>query len=127
MQEGTKMLIDYRDPRPIYEQIVDYFQSMILKGILKPDEQLPSVRSLAMELSTNPNTVQKAYQELERNGLLYSVKGKGSFVSESQEQKNRRLQELTEALIRIIREAKALGMAREVLWTNMEEAYDRAE
>ena len=74
------MLINYQDSRPIYEQIVDRYRHLILMGALAPDEQMPSVRSLAMELSTNPNTVQKAYAELERQGYLYSVKGRGSFV-----------------------------------------------
>ena len=57
------MLINYQDSRPIYEQIVDRYRHLILMGALAPDEQMPSVRSLAMELSTNPNTVQKAYAE----------------------------------------------------------------
>lgn len=76
------ILIDYKDRRPIYEQVVEKFQQMILCGILESDAAMPSVRSLAMELSLNPNTIQRAYQELERNGYIYSIKGKGSFVSD---------------------------------------------
>ena len=60
------IIIDYKDTRPIYEQVVERFKALILKGIMQPDEQLPSVRNLAMELSINPNTIQKAYAELER-------------------------------------------------------------
>ena len=67
-------IIDYQDSRPIYEQIAESFKMQILKGILQADDQMPSVRSLAMELSTNPNTVQKAYTELEREGFIYTVK-----------------------------------------------------
>ena len=73
-------IIDYQDSRPIYEQIVESFKIQIFKGILRADEQMPSVRSLAMELSTNPNTVQRAYAELERQGFIYTVKGRGNFV-----------------------------------------------
>lgn len=79
----TMILIDHKDRRPIYEQVIERFQQMILCGILQPDSPMPSVRSLAMELSLNPNTVQRAYQELERAGYIYTIKGKGSFVSET--------------------------------------------
>ena len=79
------IFIDYHDKRPIYEQIVDRFQMLILNGGLEPEEQLPSVRSLAVELSINANTIQRAYSELERRGLIYSVKGRGNFVSSQKE------------------------------------------
>lgn len=75
------IVIDYHDKRPIYEQIIDRFQMLILNGALEPDTQLPSVRSLALELAINANTIQRAYSELERRGLIYSVKGRGNFVS----------------------------------------------
>lgn len=75
------IVLDYKDSRPIYEQIIEKFRLLILKGILTPDTQMPSVRSLAMELSVNPNTIQKAYTELERNGYIYVVKGRGAFVA----------------------------------------------
>ncbi len=69
------IMLDYKDTRPIYEQVVEKFQTLILKGVLEPDEQLPSVRSLAVELSINPNTIQRAYGELERQGFIYTVNG----------------------------------------------------
>lgn len=75
------IVIDYHDKRPIYEQVIERFQMLILNGALEPDEQLPSVRSLAVDLSINPNTIQRAYSELERRGLIYSIKGRGNFVS----------------------------------------------
>ena len=75
------IVIDYHDKRPIYEQVIERFQMLILNGALEPDEQLPSVRSLAVDLSINPNTIQRAYGELERRGLIYSIKGRGNFVS----------------------------------------------
>ncbi|MBQ9156330.1 MAG: GntR family transcriptional regulator [Eubacterium sp.] len=74
------IVLDYSDKRPIYEQIVDRMQTLIASGILEPDEKLPSVRSLAVDLSINPNTIQRAYSELERSGFIYSVKGRGNFV-----------------------------------------------
>ena len=72
--------LDYRDARPIYSQIVDNFRSQIVSGILLPGERLPSVRELAGELTINPNTIQRAYRELEMDGWIASVPGKGSFV-----------------------------------------------
>ena len=75
VQKGEGMIIiDYKDTRPIYEQIVERFKTLILKGAMQADEQIPSVRSLAMELSINPNTIQKAYAELERQGFIYGFK-----------------------------------------------------
>ena len=66
--------IDYRDARPIYEQVVDGIEGLALRGALPADTQLPSVRQLAMELSINPNTIQRAYGELERRGVIYAAK-----------------------------------------------------
>ena len=72
--------LDVRSRQPIYEQLVDKVKQLIIKQVLKPDEKLPSVRMLSKELTVNPNTIQKAYRELEREGYIYSVKGKGNFV-----------------------------------------------
>ena len=72
--------LDYRDARPIYTQIADGFRDQILSGVLEEGERLPSVRELAMELTINPNTIQRAYRELEMQGWVASVPGKGSFV-----------------------------------------------
>ena len=73
--------LNYRDSRPIYEQIKDGLRKLIVTGAMAPDEKLPSVRALATQLSINPNTIQRAYNELEQEGYIYSVAGKGSFVS----------------------------------------------
>ena len=73
--------LDYRDARPIYIQIVDGFRAKILAGVLQSGEKLPSVRELAMELSINPNTIQRAYRQLEALGWIATVPGKGCFVS----------------------------------------------
>lgn len=77
--------IDYKDRRPIYLQLMDSIEDLAAKGILTADSQLPSVRSLAMELCINPNTIQRAYAELEKKGIIYSVSGKGSFITKDQE------------------------------------------
>lgn len=79
------IIIDYQDRTPIYEQLVNRFEMLIIKGILKADEQMPSVRKLSMDLSINPNTIQKAYAILEQQGFIYPVKGRGIFVSSNLE------------------------------------------
>ena len=73
--------LDYRDARPIYSQIVDNFRSQIAAGILQEGDKLPSVRELATQLTINPNTIQRAYRELEAAGWIATVAGKGCFVS----------------------------------------------
>ncbi len=73
--------IDYQDKRPIYEQINEKLKNLIVKGVLTENDKIPSVRNMAIELSINPNTIQRAYQELERDGYIYTVKGRGNFVS----------------------------------------------
>ncbi len=73
--------IDLQSRVPIYEQLYKKTLELVMKGVLKENSQMPSVRSLAKDLGVNPNTVAKAYQELERNGVIYSLSGRGSFVS----------------------------------------------
>ena len=77
------IILDYRDRRPIYEQVLEKLKELMLLDVLKENDPLPSVRSLAMDLSINPNTIQRAYAELERQGYIYTVKGRGSFVAEN--------------------------------------------
>ena len=104
------IILDYRDTRPLYEQIVDKFQMLILSGALEPNSRMPSVRSLAVELSINPNTIQRAYSELERNGFLYTVKGRGNYVAYSDSLKDVRKQEILEKLRDLKKEALSMGM-----------------
>lgn len=73
--------LDYRDARPIYEQVRDGLRKLMVTGVMQEGEKLPSVRALAATLAINPNTIQKAYEALEAEGYVYSVAGKGSFVS----------------------------------------------
>ena len=74
--------LDFRDSRPIYEQVKDGLRKLVIKGVLETDEKLPSVRELAGSLAINPNTIQRAYPDLEQEGFLYTVAGQGSFVAE---------------------------------------------
>ena len=73
--------INYRDSRPIYRQIKDEIKRMMMAGIIKPDQKLESVRELAVQTAINPNTIARSYRELEAEGFIYSVAGKGSFAS----------------------------------------------
>lgn len=73
--------LDYRDARPIYEQVRDGLRKLMVTGVMQEGEKLPSVRALAATLAINPNTIQKAYEALEAEGYVYSVAGKGSFVA----------------------------------------------
>ncbi len=73
--------VDLRSRKPIYEQIVDNVKTLVLTGVMKPDEQLPAVRKLAVDLTINPNTIQKAYTILEAQQIVYSIPGRGIFIS----------------------------------------------
>ena len=104
-------LIDYQDSRPIYEQIVENFKMQMFKGILQEGDQMPSVRSLAVELSTNPNTVQKAYAELERQGFIYTVKGRGNFVKGNDLLVEKKKNELITRIVELFNEANEIGLS----------------
>ena len=108
--------IDYSDATPLYEQIVERYKNLIAKGVLLPDEKMPSVRNLAMELSINPNTIQKALTELERQGFIYTIKGRGNFVVGNQNLKDIKRKEILEKLELVIKEADEAGIhAKELL------------
>lgn len=104
--------IDYQNRAPIYEQIVRRFQTLILKGILPPGSQMPSVRSLAMELSINPNTIQKAYTALEQQGYIYPVKGRGNFVTENDTLLEQKKENFLDKLREILEEGIELGITK---------------
>lgn len=86
--------VNYRDVRPIYEQIIDSVQKLVITDAVLPDEKLPSVRELASKLAINPNTISRAYRELERQGYVYSVCGKGTFVADNRALKTEHVREL---------------------------------
>ena len=105
--------INYRDSRPIYEQIMDELRKMIISGVFAPDEKLPSVRELAQQLAINPNTIQRAYRELELSGYIYSVAGKGNFAGGRHEVNEGRRETLLAQLADTARELRYLGMSDE--------------
>lgn len=107
--------VDYKDRRPIYEQIVERFAEMIRIGAVLPGEQLPSVRSLAVELSINPNTIQRAYMELEQRGIIYCVKGKGNFVADYKAITLDGQRELDEQAGKLVAKARQLGLSEQEL------------
>ena len=121
------IILDYKDRRPIYEQVAEKLEELMLLGILGENEPLPSVRSLAMELSINPNTIQRAYAELERQGYIYTVKGKGSFVAENSVMKEKRKKDLLIQVGEVIDEAIRLGISGEEIKNMVEIQYQAAE
>lgn len=102
--------LDYRDNRPIYEQVRDGLRKLMVTGVLAPGDKLPSVRALAVDLAINPNTIQRAYAQLEAEGYIVSVSGKGTFVAEQQGQNHLRRAELEEKLYPLREELRSLGM-----------------
>lgn len=114
--------LDVRSRKPIYEQLVERLKELIITEILKQDEQLPSVRTLAQQLTINPNTIQKAYRELEVQGYIYSIKGKGSFVSPANPSPNaEKLLKVKSELIKLLSEAMYLGMIADDLYKIIQE------
>ncbi|MBE7010138.1 MAG: GntR family transcriptional regulator [Ruminococcaceae bacterium] len=108
--------IDYRSPKAIYEQVRDEMKKLIMKGVLQEDERIPSVREIAGMLAINPNTIQRAYRELENEGFIYSVKGRGNFVSPRQEaEQSERLAELLQTFKACSAELMYLGMQKDEL------------
>ncbi len=105
--------LNYRDSRPIYGQIKDGLRKMIVTGALGPDEKLPSVRAMASQLAINPNTIQRAYAELESEGFIYSVQGKGSFAADKGQPPPGRREELFTRLREILAELRYLNVGDE--------------
>lgn len=107
--------LDYRDARPLYEQIKDNFKKLILSGGMVPEEKMPSVRELASELSINPNTIQRAYRELELEGYIYTVTGRGSFVVSIGEAQKAVTEQLLRDFDKLADDLIALGVTRDAL------------
>ncbi|MEG0272149.1 MAG: GntR family transcriptional regulator [Hydrogenoanaerobacterium sp.] len=108
---------------PIYEQMKKKITELVLLGVLLPDEQLPSVRSLARKLGVNPNTVQKAYQELEHDGIVYSMGGKGSFISTGAKNNTVICGQTRAALAKSLQEARLAGLVREEAQKLLDKTY----
>ena len=107
--------LDYRDARPIYTQIVDGFREQIAAGVLRSGDKLPSVRELAAQLTINPNTIQRAYRELEAAGWIATVPGKGCFVCAPADNPLPGRQELLDEFDRITAALLHSGVSREDL------------
>ena len=103
--------LDYKDKRPLYEQISEKLKELMAVGGFMENSKLPSVRALAVDLSINPNTIQRAYAELERQGYIYSIKGKGNFVAETKVLQYLKSEELKERFSKLVEEAIRLGMS----------------
>ena len=115
-----------RSRTPIYEQIIDSIKELVVKGVLIPGERLPSVRDMAKEMTLNPNTVQKAYQELERQGIISTLRGKGTFTSEDIQANNKILKrsQLMEELKKLVVEAIYLDLSKDELIDYIKDIYD---
>ena len=116
--------INYRDGRPIYEQVKDKLRQLMVTGILSPGDKLASVRELAGKLAINPNTIQRAYRELESEGYIVSIPGKGSFVCEHPGIEEARVQELLQQLDATVRELRWMGISAEELCRRIEGGCD---
>lgn len=120
--------LDYKDKRTLHEQIEDGIKELIINGIMLPDEQLPSVRELSVSLTVNPNTVQKAYKQLEADGFIYSVQGKGNFVSSVQAVKDdKKLDELYEEVTLAVKSLMYLGEEKDGIINLVNNIYSQKE
>ena len=120
------ILLDYRDKRPIYEQVVEKLERLIVGGALEENTKMPSVRSLAMELSVNPNTIQRAYSELETCGILCAVPGRGCFITADATQLlGQKARQRLEELDGLLRELALAGITEEEIQARVRAAYPK--
>ena len=119
---------DYKSGKSLHEQIEDEMKRLIISGAMKPDEQLPSVRELSVSMTVNPNTVQRAYKQLEQDGFIYSIKGKGNFVSTlSKTESEKRSEELKVAISEAVRELAFLGEDKDAVKALVDTIYREKE
>lgn len=120
--------MDYSDPRPLYEQIKDKLKTLIIRNVLGVDQQLPSVRDLAANLTLNPNTIQKAYRDLEAEGYIYSIRGKGNFVAQlSQELRRSQHVQIKAQLYEVLTAMQHLGITVQEALAWVKESYEAEE
>ncbi|AYF54351.1 GntR family transcriptional regulator [Clostridium botulinum] len=129
MEVKNLIQIDSRNSRPIYEQIIDSIKESILKGILRPGDKLPSVREMSSMITANPNTVSKAYMELERQGVTETLRGKGTYVSSNYKVKmgEESMDKLKEDIKKIIVEAHYLGIKKEDMMKIVCDLYEEVK
>ena len=118
--------VDLRDRKQLYEQLIDNIKGLILSGELSPDDKLPSVRSLARELGINPNTIQKAYAELERTGVITTLPGRGSIIlADVNTLRDEKEDKLTSKFMLMASEARSSGISREKFLRAASEAWEK--
>lgn len=118
------IILDYQDRRPIYEQVTEKFRTLIYQGVLPPGERLPSVRQMAMELSINPNTIQRAYMTLEQEGLIYPVKGKGNFVADTSSIQKKSREDYCREFQELVRKGRKLGISEGTLTELVQKEFE---
>lgn len=117
--------VDLKSRKAIYEQLIDKYKQLIISNVLKEDERLPSVRELAKQLTINPNTIQKAYRELERQGYIYTVRGKGNFVTKQKVKVDEeKVRQLKSEIKKNLSELVYLGLDKSELLNLLEEVYE---
>lgn len=117
------IVLDYRDKRPIYEQVVEKLEHLIICGGLEANSKLPSVRALAMDLSVNPNTIQRAYAQLEQDGYIYTIIGRGNYVTDKSEWQSGHFKALKHDFKVLFTQAYDAGMPREELLALINSVY----
>lgn len=120
-------ILDLKSRVPIYEQLKNKTLELIMAGVLEQDSQLPSVRSLARDLGVNPNTIQKAYQDMEKEGIIYSVAGKGSFVSDIQSLRKKEQNAAMENLAQLCIQLKACNATKQQILDCVEKIFSEEE
>lgn len=119
------IVLDYRDKRPIYEQVVEKLEHLIICGGLEPNSKLPSVRALAMDLSVNPNTIQRAYMQLEQDGYIYSVIGRGNYVTDKSEWQSAHFKALKHDFAQLMQQAFDSGLSKNELTALIDSVYEK--
>ena len=118
------IVLDYQDRRPLYEQVTEKFRTLIYQSALPADSRLPSVRQLAIELSINPNTIQRAYMTLEQEGLIYPVKGKGNFVADTSSIQKKSRKDYCREFQKLVRKGRKLGISEKTLTDLVQKEFE---
>lgn len=114
--------LDGQSRKPIYEQLMEKLKELMIREVLQEDEQLPSVRILAQELTINPNTIQKAYRQLETEGYIYTIPGKGNFVLSPKSLRNSLIEEkIKSELTKVLAEAVYIGIDKKEIYRLVKE------
>ena len=121
------IILDFRDKRPIYEQVVEKLSQLIICGALSADTRLPSVRNLAMDLSVNPNTIQRAYAILEQEGYIYTIAGRGNYIASPASWQKGKLSEVIDELTKALEKSRLVGMSKTEVLAFVDQAYKNEE